>query len=612
MRWSVPGVLLLSTLVLAAPARAQEAKTVDVQVSPVPLGAGEEGRITVTVDRPAPPDTSVYASGPALFNQLKGFPKVPEGATSVTFPFRMPTTFRPKSGAFSVRVSVPGDLGRARTVSVPIAQPDPAQQRVVSVGLPEIALTGTERDVRIEIARPAPAGGYVLEWANNSAYGSPGVVAPGLYVEIPEGEKVVTVPVGFGTDASEPVEVTGQFGWESSLYRYATYVVPKTFALARGYLRPGESGEMVIGIGSAPNPDGTTVRLRSEDPSVIVPETVVVPAGEVGVKIPVRATSALRGDVTVTASWNGQTAENRVYLNRTSPPPPSGWVELGFVHSGQAVSASGTGIVQTPQTHAPGAQWKFVGVGGGAYTIVNRLSGQCLEASSTAPGPLRQAPCEESRTQLWTFDTVPPGSPYYVIANIASELVINQSGATTDAGGPVIQWPRSPGATNEQLVLTPAQDAPPPPSGWLELGFVHSGLAMGVSGASIVQTPQRGQPAAQWKLVPTGDRGFAILNQASEQCLDTESDAVGPLRQRPCDGGLTQRWDFDTGSPDAPYRIVRNLASGLVINQSGATQDPGGAVLQWWPSPGATNERITLTPVPDAGERAARRTRRAT
>jgi probable HAF family extracellular repeat protein len=292
----------------------------------------------------------------------------------------------------------------------------------------------------------------------------------------------------------------------------------------------------------------------------------------------------------------------------TATGMPSGWQTLSFVHSGQAVRVSGAtdapdaAIVQSPTTDDPAAQWKLEPTGDRGFAIVNRRSDRCLAVMSSAPGPLRQQPCDGSLDQRWAFMGVADGAAYRVVQSLASGMVINQSGATSDAGGAVIGWPHESGATNERLMLTPVQGPPPPPSGWMTLRFVHSGQAIAPGGepGTIVQAPLDGDAREQWKLESTGDRGFTIVNRRSGQCLDITGPGPGPLRQAPCDESPGQRWTFDTVAPDASYHTIRNLSSGLVINQSGATVYPGAPVIQWPQSPGATNERIVMTLTTDA------------
>ncbi|MBE2320425.1 PQQ-dependent sugar dehydrogenase [Solirubrobacter sp. CPCC 204708] len=146
------------------------------------------------------------------------------------------------------------------------------------------------------------------------------------------------------------------------------------------------------------------------------------------------------------------------------PPLPTGWQTLTFVHSGQAMNVNGASstpgakIIQWP--YAPehvNSQWQFVHRGTQGFEIVNRLSGQCLDIWSESPGGLLQWPCDGGLGQRWEFHSVAADGSYSIIENVSSGLVINQSGATTAWGGDVIQWPQTPGALNERLVITPVQ-----------------------------------------------------------------------------------------------------------------------------------------------------------
>ena len=64
-----------------------------------------------------------------------------------------------------------------------------------------------------------------------------------------------------------------------------------------GYIKPGGTLTMAVGIGKAAQPGGTTISLSSDNPDLIVPATVFIPPGEAGVQLrpPRRARRRRRG-----------------------------------------------------------------------------------------------------------------------------------------------------------------------------------------------------------------------------------------------------------------------------------------------------------------------------
>ncbi|MBE2320770.1 RICIN domain-containing protein [Solirubrobacter sp. CPCC 204708] len=314
----------------------------------------------------------------------------------------------------------------------------------------------------------------------------------------------------------------------------------------------------------------------------------------------------------------------------TEPSVPTGWQTLRFAHSEHGLTVSGASeapgaaILQWPvSTGDYHSQWQLKLRGERGFEVVNRHSGQCLDIWSERPGALLQWPCDGGLGQRWEFETAAPDGSHRTLKNVYSGLVVNQAGATSARGGAVIQWPRTQGAANEQLSITPAPSGGPTsgptptpaqtstevPTGWVSLGFLHSGQALSVSDASA----ERGAPLeqrpfvvnathSQWKLVPVDQRGFEIVNRSSGQCLDIWSEEPGALLQWPCHGGLGQRWEFDAAASGPFFSVVKNVYSGLVLNQAGATTAPGGAVFQWHQTP-ADNERLVIAPAPQPGRR---------
>ncbi|MBE2319366.1 RICIN domain-containing protein [Solirubrobacter sp. CPCC 204708] len=61
-----------------------------------------------------------------------------------------------------------------------------------------------------------------------------------------------------------------------------------------------------------------------------------------------------------------------------------------------------------------------------------------------------------------------------------------------------------------------------------------------------------------------------------QRATDICDENPGALLQWPCYGGLGQRWEFDQVGPGAFYSVIKNVYTGLAINQAGPTTAPGG------------------------------------
>ena len=115
----------------------------------------------------------------------------------------------------------------------------------------------------------------------------------------------------------------------------------------------------------------------------------------------------------------------------------------------------------------------------------------------------------------------------------------------------------------------------------------HSGLNLNVpeastkNGTPIIQWKQPGAMNEQWEF--TSDD--AIRNRWSRQCLTVDSVAQGaPVVQRPCDGGIAQKWtkvSYNDDGAGYDYFNIRNQWSKLVMNVSGGSGQYGAPIIQW-------------------------------
>jgi Ricin-type beta-trefoil lectin domain len=134
------------------------------------------------------------------------------------------------------------------------------------------------------------------------------------------------------------------------------------------------------------------------------------------------------------------------------------------------------------------------------------------------------------------------GDPGVVTLRLASDAsqVANVSGASTQDGAPVIQYPYSSTAANELWRVERTDD------GYLLFISVNSNKCLNVRGGGnaaatpvIQYTCSHGStPNERWRLVQVGN-GYQIVAQSSGQCLNVRGGVgVGsPLIQYPCTPG---------------------------------------------------------------------------
>jgi hypothetical protein len=203
-------------------------------------------------------------------------------------------------------------LTEVATVAVRAA--DPATRAVASLAFdPGATVVGTTTTGTVTLTNPAPQGGLAVSLWSNTSYGDH-VQVP-KYVLVEAGNRTATFPA-YVTSVSSPSVVSPSADLGTSIASGKLIVVPQTFALGGAVLWPGNAGEVAIGIGTAPNPTGTTIALASDTPGVAVPHTVTIPAGSSGVTFPVTVAGSLPpgGSAQLTATWNGVSVTSTVHF----------------------------------------------------------------------------------------------------------------------------------------------------------------------------------------------------------------------------------------------------------------------------------------------------------
>jgi hypothetical protein len=118
-----------------------------------------------------------------------------------------------------------------------------------------------------------------------------------------------------------------------------------------------------------------------------------------------------------------------------------------------------------------------------------------------------------------------------------------------------------------------------------------SGAATG-DGAPVIQWVQSGNNQL-WYFEPVNGH-MEIINQHSDKCLTTDGVAGHPLYQWRCKAAAGQLWDIDTFLNSWVPGVIKNPASGLVMDVSDASITAGAAILAWYPN-GGTNQLFSET-----------------
>lgn len=304
-------ITALALPLVASPAEAAPVTLASGSVSPAVITGGDGAAQTITLSGPAPAggvDIALY--GDLVYGHSTGrHAHVPAGARSVTFPFRIAA---PKTKVVAGLHAQATGTQLVRIAEVTILPADPQVRAVRALRFDTAAaVLGATLNGTVELTNPAPAGGLAVSLWSNTAYGPSVYVPP--YVLVPAGHTTATFPATV-SQATEPAVVRPSADLGTSRASADVIVVPPRFSLSGGLVTRGASTSFVVGIGTAPNPAGTTVALISDTPGVTVPATVTIPPGQPGATFPVTVDDSVPANTLgyLTATWNGATVRNYV------------------------------------------------------------------------------------------------------------------------------------------------------------------------------------------------------------------------------------------------------------------------------------------------------------
>lgn len=327
----------LSSLLLAESAIAQT-KLAEFTAGPESVSPGDPVRLSARLTEPAPPGGTevtfdVVLGGGRHLPDFKAL--VPAGATSVRKDVYLPAAFR-STMDYSFRALANGSwLHAPQNVLIP-ARDETGWALESFTGPPALVLGGPFRPFSFVINKPAPRGGLIINTTGgytgeDGAYVSTNGDGNGLY--FPEGTRRAIFLANTNTGTSwgrwpaTPVGMLAEIGPQqvgrppTSQLRIDFSHLPPWFALSEGSIKPGGTIRMSVGIGNAPNPEGTTISLASDNPDLSVPATVFIPAGEAGVEFiasaPAQTSTWL---ARVTATWSGRTTLTDIFIQTPGVP----------------------------------------------------------------------------------------------------------------------------------------------------------------------------------------------------------------------------------------------------------------------------------------------------
>lgn len=171
---------------------------------------------------------------------------------------------------------------------------------------------GTPLVVTWNISDPAGPGGLTTTVSSSNA-----AVVPGFSLTIPEGEKTVSTTLIMPVVSAQAVVVLRTTGYRSDDVSF-TIVLPKVrdMTVAPDILTGGESATGSVMIDGPAPVGGTTVSLTSNSGHVLVPATVVVPAGATSTTFVVSTTAPTASvSAVITASGGSGSASAGVTVN---------------------------------------------------------------------------------------------------------------------------------------------------------------------------------------------------------------------------------------------------------------------------------------------------------
>jgi hypothetical protein len=297
--------------------------------------------------------------------------------------------------------------GQAITVTAPVAPPDVNLFAILAE--PVNAYGGNTAHARVMLDNPAPAGGAVVSISTDI----PQVNMPATTVTVPAGRTDATISniaTGPVPNNGVSVGIIGDIfaGFANGRGQNSFGILPILYgtSLSNESVVGGTSVNATVTLQSAAPTGGTTVRLVSSDPNIVIPPpTVFIPAGatDVDLAIPTSAVAvATRVIIETGTDIDGYRAP-QTWLTVTppgSPPPPP---SLSSLTLSQPTVLSGNTVSGTLRLTSPAP------AGGAVVTLQGSMEGQVIVPQSvTIPAGSISAtftttPAPETPFSRWVF-----------------------------------------------------------------------------------------------------------------------------------------------------------------------------------------------------------------
>ncbi len=320
---------------------------------------------------------------------------------------------------------------------------------------------------------------------------------------------------------------------------------------------------------------------------------------------PVQGTLSANGRLVFLDSYTSPQSGTALYSANLAVPSdpaaqlvPDGYYQLvnhasSFVLDDPASSSlAGTAIYQYPMDGGDNQIWRLASNGRGFYTIQSNASHQFLTAISSDPGThLVQEPATDDDSQLWSFTPARqgPSSPTRQPEAYWTMRVERSRRARRSSCGH-----RTAAESTRTGQCMPARTYL---HGNYNIRNFSSGLVLddpgssSVSGTAMYQWTADGGPNQAWYFSYNGAGFYTMFNQASGLLL-TGTASGQSVEQAAITNDDTQLWLLSQGVTGA---LIRNKATGLVLDEAGGTTALGPYIVMWQ-ADGGSNQSWTLSP----------------
>lgn len=247
---------------------------------------------------------------------------------------------------------------------VPVAS-GAAFASTLSLDRPSIVV-GEVVNVTVELSRPAPQGGAVVNLSRTILSQTAGNAAPPLTVEmpptvtVPEGESAARFDVVTGVTTLDGftrpylINIEAAYGGTTpnATLSVGPPLFPSTLSITPGSVAGGANATATIALNGVAPAGGALVALTSDSPAAVVPSSVLVPAGQTGVTFGVRTNAVTASTTATLAATYGSTLPATVTTKLIVNPPAAQPSDTVAIQKVQYVSSKRELSVEATSTNA--------------------------------------------------------------------------------------------------------------------------------------------------------------------------------------------------------------------------------------------------------------------